>query len=133
MLIKMISDHIARDSNSQLNQDGLTLSQLRYLEFLTEHGDAPVYFKEFESHFQASQPTVSGIMRRMEGKGLIRIKAAERGRAKMAELTETGRKWTENARISREKEEAKLLYPLNEEERKLFQEMLLKICRHMEQ
>ena len=54
MLIKQISDSIARMSNNELRKSGLTLSQLRYLEYLSESQNEPTPFKELEAHFMVS-------------------------------------------------------------------------------
>lgn len=62
MLIKLISDHMQSHANKLLNKINLTASQFRYLEYLNRN-DGPVSFKDFEKHFQTSQPTVSGIER----------------------------------------------------------------------
>lgn len=130
MLIKLISDHIQSQSNRLLNNVNLTASQFRYLEYLNR-GDGPVSFKNVEKHFQTSQPTVSGIMRRLSDKNLIVIEAAEYGRAKNARLTEKGKKLIDESGIERGKEEELILSALQEDEREVFHDMLERINKKL--
>ena len=130
MLIKLISDHIQSHSNKQLNEVNLTASQFRYLEYLNRDSN-PVTFKDVEKHFQTSQPTVSGIMRRLSGKNLIVIEPAESGRAKNARLTEKGKKLIEESGTERENEEKLILSALHEDEREIFHDMLERINQRL--
>lgn len=134
MLVKLISDSIARISNNELRENDLTLSQLRYLEYLYAHSDAPTPFKELESYFQVSQPTVAGIIRRLEGKGLILTQASKSGgKARTAALTAAGTQQYEAAEARRSETEALLLAPLDEAGRKQFHTMLRQIYQNLKE
>ena len=126
MLIKLISDHIQSHSNKLLNEINLTASQFRYLEYLNRNS-GPVSFKDVEKHFQTSQPTVSGIMKRLAEKNLIVIEAASFGRAKNARLTAEGKKLIAESGIERGNEEKRILSALQEDERAAFHDMLERI------
>ena len=130
MLIKLISDHIQSHSNRQLNKANLTATQFRYLEYLNRHGSS-VTFKDAEKHFQASQPTVSGIMRRLSDKKLIVVEASEFGRAKNARLTEKGKMLINESGAERDKEEKFILSALQEDEREVFHDMLERINKKL--
>ncbi|MBB5182635.1 MarR family winged helix-turn-helix transcriptional regulator [Catenisphaera adipataccumulans] len=130
MLIKQISDHIQSHSNRQLNKVNLTATQFRYLEYMKQSSE-PVSFKDVEKHFQTSQPTVSGIMKRMAEKNLIVIEDADFGRAKNARLTEKGQALVDDSGIERENEEKLLLSALQEDERELFHDMLERINKKL--
>jgi MarR family transcriptional repressor of mepA len=130
MLIKLISDHIQSSSNRKLQEVNLTVSQLRYLEYLDCSG-GPVLFKDVENHFQTSQPTVSGIMRRLAEKGLIKIESAGSGRAKTALLTDEGKKILRDSGTERRNEEERILGALREDEREAFHDMLERINREL--
>lgn len=132
ILLKQISDHIESQSNRQLQEVGLTLSQYRYLVYLHQSSD-PVTFKDVEHHFQTSQPTVSGIMRRLQEKNLIAVEDARTGRAKTARLTERGRLLVEQSGTAREEEEERILGALREDEREPFHDMLLRIRQALSQ
>lgn len=130
MLIKQISDHIESHANRQLQKINLTASQFRYLEYMHQNNDA-VSFKDAEKHFQTSQPTVSGIMRRLAEKDLIAIEEADFGRAKNARLTKKGRELVDSAGTERGSEENLLLSALDEEERDVFHNMLERINKKL--
>lgn len=130
MLIKQISDHLLSHSNKQLQKINLTAAQFRYLEYLNR-SSKPVSFKDVEKHFQISQPTVSGTMRRLAEKNLIEMEDADFGRAKYARLTEEGRKLIGNSGIERGNEEKLLLSALQEDEREVFHDMLVRINKKL--
>lgn len=126
MLFKLITDHLQSHFNKMLSEVNLTASQFRYLDYLNRNGGY-TSFKKVEKHFQTSQPTVSGIMRRLAEKNLIVIEAADFGRAKNARLTEKGQKLVDESGQERENEEKLILSALEEEEREAFHGMLEKI------
>lgn len=133
LMIKKIHDRIAKEANSDLAAQGLTLAQLMYLEYLQAGGGSPVPLRDLEKHFGTSQPTVSGLIRRLRQKRLVRVASSpEGGRAKTAELTDTGRALLSQAGASRQKMEAAVFAPLTDEERKQFQGYLERICRYLD-
>lgn len=134
ILIKQINDSIARLANNELRQNNLTLSQLRYLEYIYAHEGTPVLFKEVERHFKVSQPTAAGILRRLESKKLIKTNQSENGgKSKTVCLTDSGKALYESAEARRIKTEINLLSPLKEDERITFQEMLAKVLEHLKE
>lgn len=134
MLIKRISDSITRISNNELRENDLTLTQIRYLEYLYLHACAPTPFKELEAFFQVSQPTVTGIMRRLESKGLILTQpVAYGGKAKAAVLTRDGARRYEIADARRSEMETRLLAPLNDAEKARFCTLLQKVCQNLKE
>ena len=130
MLIKQISDNIQSHSNKLLNKKNLTASQFRYMEYLNQSSD-PVSFKDAEKHFQTSQPTVSGIMKRLAEKKLIVIESAGSGRAKTARLTQKGREMIDESGTERGNEEKLILSALEEGERETFHDMLERINKKL--
>lgn len=134
MLVKLISDSIARRSNNELRGNDLTLSQLRYLEYLYARPDAPTPFKELETHFQVSQPTAAGIIRRLESKGLILTRASEcGGKARTALLTEMGKQQYEAAEARRSEMESLLLAPLDDADKDRFHTMLQEVYLNLKE
>ncbi|MGI5887897.1 MAG: MarR family winged helix-turn-helix transcriptional regulator [Oscillospiraceae bacterium] len=130
ILLKQISDRIENHSNKQLQKINLTATQFRYLEYMSRSVD-PVPFKDVEKHFQTSQPTVSGNMRRLAEKDLIVIEDGSFGRAKNARLTEKGWKLMKEAGDDRGNEERMILSALKEEEREEFHDMLERINKNL--
>ncbi len=128
LLIKQINDGLSRDSNNELRRNGLTLSQIRYMEYLYAHSDEPVLFKKLEAYFNVSQPTNTGILKRMQEKDLVRISMSkDGGKAKTAVLTEKGRKKYEDSEVRRSSAENNLLKPLRREEKKSLEDMLQRV------
>lgn len=134
ILIKQINDNIARLANNELRQNNLTLSQLRYLEYIYTNKDTPVPFKDLEKHFEVSQPTVAGILRRLENKKLVKTKQSESGgKAKTVCLTNRGIALYESAEARRLETEIYLLSPLKDDERIVFQDTLVKVLKHLKE
>lgn len=127
ILFKQIADHIAQRANKALKENHLTLSQLRYLEYLADKKNESVPFKEFEEYFKVRQPTVAGILSRLCQKGLIKTEHVPKSRAKTASLTSKGREELKKAIAYRSATEADLLAPLSVKERKTLKELLQKI------
>ncbi|MGN0708815.1 MAG: MarR family winged helix-turn-helix transcriptional regulator [Anaerovoracaceae bacterium] len=132
-MIKKISDRVAKEANSDLAASGLTLSQLMYLEYIESCGAGPVRLTEFEKHFSSSQPTVSGVVHRLDQKGLVSIAPSpDGGRGKTAQLTDKGKNILSQAVDSRRKTENAILSPLSDEEKASFREYLGRICRYLD-
>lgn len=91
LLLKKICDAVERINNANLKRYRLTDSQLRYLIFLYENQSRKIPMKKLEEQFQVAQPTVAGIVRRLEEKNLIKtaVSAAD-SRAKTVELSAAG-------------------------------------------
>jgi DNA-binding MarR family transcriptional regulator len=132
MLVKLISNHLQHHFNKMLQEVNLTASQFRYLHYMAQY-DGSISFKKVEKRFQTSQPTVSGIMRRLADKELIVIEDADYGHAKNARLTEKGRKVLAASETTRVKDEKLLLSALKEEERPVFHDMLERILHNFSQ
>lgn len=69
--IKRISEQIDRKINLMLRRYDLTLTQMRTLIFLRERGGQRTTLRDIEEAFGISHPTVVGIVRRLEVKGLL--------------------------------------------------------------
>jgi MarR family transcriptional repressor of mepA len=132
MLIKQINDRVSRLFNNQVRDADLTLSQIRYLTFIYEHGGSLVPFREIQEHFGVSQPTVTGILKRLMVKRLVFSETgAEGGRSKSYGLTQKGVMQLKSAEAARNAQEEQLLSPLSEAERAAFQDMLTRILDNL--
>ena len=128
MLIKQISDSVKKRVDNAARGKDMTLSQMRYLEYIRDNPLERVPLKELEAYFQVAQPTVAGIMARLTKKGLVQMEvSSENVRAKTVSLTEAGRQAVADAEQHRSGTEESLLAPLTEEEAELFERMLIKI------
>lgn len=132
MLIKLIADQVELLSNHELHEEDLTLSQLRYLEYLSDRSPEPVGYQEFEQAFKTSQPTVSGIVRRLLLKDLVTVAPSRQGgRARFVSLTEKGADIISDAKCKREAMEKVILSPLSEKEQEQFMEQLSRVEAHL--
>ena len=128
LMIKMISDHIAKSANNALRSDNLTLTQLRCLEYIHENIKEKIPLKEIEAHFQISQPTLAGIMARLTQKGLVITEVSDMNpRAKTVSITSEGKELFLKSDERREEMENILLAALSGEEKTAFYEMLKKV------
>lgn len=124
VLIKQIDDAVGRRANRALGRDGLTLSQAR---MVMELGDAPagVPLKELERRFRVAQPTIVGIVQRLEVKGLVeKVAEPHDNRVKIVRLTKAGQAYREATIDAITDMEATLLAPLDADERPEFRRML---------
>ena len=80
--IKRISNALDRKRTQDMDSMALTSSQAFVLGYLTRHRDQSVSPGDLGRHFDLSQPTVTGILQRLEAKGFIRYAAHETDRRK---------------------------------------------------
>ena len=132
ILLKQICDKLETSANNELKNSGLTLSQVRYLEYLYERHPAKVHLKELEAAFEVKQPTVLGIITRLEKKGLVRTEqSAEDSRAKTVCMTEMGYQNFCQGEKHRQNMECQILEPLSKQERSEFQRLLQIVNEHL--
>lgn len=125
-LIKRLNSIMEKRANNSLNEDGITLSQIKLLCILEQEGSLTL--KELEKYFCVAQATIAGIVVRLEKKGLIEsFYLPEDKRAKHIRLTDDGIKMCEHARCSMERNEQWLLSSLDDGEKKELHRLLLKI------
>ena len=71
ILIKFIHNAIERDCNSMLKEMNLTTTQLDVLMYLLMNQEGEVNQIDIEREFKVKNPTVTGILKRLENKGMI--------------------------------------------------------------
>ena len=125
LLIKQIHDAVGKHVNNELRERDLTLTQVRVLMELGEDGGGAMPLKELERRFHVAQPTVVGIVRRLEEKRLIQgFTAPEDNRVKLVKLTLEGKTFRETNICAIEEMEKRLLSRLTEAEQRDFLRML---------
>lgn len=70
---KKINDFFLANANARLKEKGLTFSQLYILIYLINIPTKSIPQKQIEHYFNIKHPTLIGILKRMEKKGLVRI------------------------------------------------------------
>lgn len=114
--------------NSTLQEHDITISQWHYLNYLYSRGGEHIHLKDIENYFGVSQPTVVGILKRMTAKGYLYLEKADySANSKAATLTETGKQICEYGLAKKKFVDELLIQPLNEDERVVFGELLIKI------
>ena len=71
LLIKSINEQMERKANLLFRPFDLTLAQMRVLFYLRDREGEKTTLRDIEEYFGVSHPTVTGILRRMEAKGLV--------------------------------------------------------------
>lgn len=90
-LVKQINELIKQRADKDMQCCGVTFSQGRIIGFLMENGgEAPQ--KALTEHLGASAPTVTGLITRMEKKGMLSCREdPDDRRGKMVALTDKSR------------------------------------------
>ena len=90
--LKMIQKTFEERRNKHLSKYNLTSSQQEILFYLGFHEGEPIHQREIEKWFRLKNPTVTGILNRLEEMGFIVRKTKENDkRFRMIELTEKSR------------------------------------------
>ena len=132
-LLKQINDILEKNANNALRGQNLTISQSGVLVLLDEKVEKTATFKELEKSFGVSQPTMVGILSRLEQKNLVEILMdPEDKRIRRAHLTQEGEKKCKEGYKHMKAAEELLLGNLTEEEKAEFLRLLIKIRKSME-
>jgi len=93
MLIKCVDKKIVQQLNNEFEKYDLTLSQFEVLAYLMSHQDeGAIYQKHIEEYLDSSNPTITGIVKRLEMKELLKREASSHdGRYRRLILTEKGK------------------------------------------
>ena len=85
--IKIISKLLTQNMNNSITSLDLTSSQARVLGYLCyrTQRQEKVYPRDIERHFRFTHPTVSGLLQRLEAKGLSKQRTIHGGQAVQAD------------------------------------------------
>lgn len=126
-LIKQINDSLEKYSNNMLRQDDLTIMQISVLVELDETEEKALPLKTLEHRFGVAQPTMLGIVRRLEQKGLTEtFFGTEDKRMKIVRLTSAGMEKCRSGYKHMDQAEQLLLKNLDDQERQRFLRLLEK-------
>jgi DNA-binding MarR family transcriptional regulator len=130
-MIKTLDTLLAKDANNRLRAEGLTLSQVNLLVAVDEAGGSCT-LKELERTMMLSQPTVVGIVQRLEKKGLLSSRPDDEDmRAKRVSFTEAGSRCCVKAHENMQGAEEKILSGMTSDEREEFLRLLAKSIDNM--
>lgn len=131
VLIKQINDIMEKFANDRLRGNDLTFSQLRILDYINECKDR-VAFKDIEKYFRIAQPTVVGIVKRLEVKGFVTICTDDIDRrVKKAFISEKGAELCREVCRHQEEMVQELTHNLSEKETAELYRMLMEIYKNL--
>ena len=131
--IHWISDVLEKRAELLLAKGGLTLSQMMVIESFRHSKDGYQTVQDIQNALHVAQPTASGLVKRMEKKGLLKRIDSKDKREKVISLTEEGHAAITNARKGMISTESILLASLSEEERKQFHSLLEKVWNSLDE
>lgn len=132
IMIKIIHWHIDQAFNEFLKKDNLTISQARVIHYLCKHKDKDVVQRDIEKFFRVSNPTVSGILNRLEEKGfIVRMTSENDKRIKVVTLTEKALELDDYLRNSLNNYEEEMMACLSQEEKNNLLDSMDKIINAM--
>lgn len=130
--IHWISDVLEKRTELLLAKVGLTLSQMMVIESFRHSKDGYQTVQGIQNALHVAQPTASGLVKRMERKGLLKRIDSKDKREKVITLTEEGYTAITNARKGMISTESILLASLSEEESKQFHYLLDKVWNSLD-
>lgn len=128
ILIKQIHTTLEKNANNTLRKSDLTTAQVSVLLALNFKHDGKMSLKDLEKEMSLAQPTVVGIVSRLEQKGLIEYcYDISDKRMKFAQITESGRNCCAYADERMNEAEKNLLGCLTDTEKDIFLALLEKV------
>lgn len=124
----MMEDHCNKD----MKDSGLTARQFDVLMYLKNYAGKEVTQVMIEKDFQLSNPTVSGILKRLEQNGFIRRAAGTQDK-RCNHIVLTNKAYCQLV-LAEEKwkvQEAELFAEISSKEEQQFFDVLVKLCRNI--
>ena len=134
LYIRFVYFALEREKNQYFEQHNLTSSQGDILLFLggAYYHQRDVNQKNIEEHFHLTNPTVTGLLKRLEEKGFIDRKKSETdGRQKLISLTDQSIQVLEDFQAHKETIDQKLLQGIDGDEHALIIKQLKKLLRNL--
>ena len=130
--LKLLHDQFVAGRNAQLEEEGVTVTQLGILTYLDRNRDHRVPQKELSEKLGVSHPAISGTVYRLEEKGLIfRTEDPANKRQNSVQLTERGNALLYTVRKTDSRKNELLCTGFTEEEKKELDKLLLRVYENM--
>lgn len=133
-ILKIVSNYMEKDMNNCLSDYNITRSQMGILIYIqvAECKNIEANQVDIEKEFNLKNPTVTGLINRLEEKGYIkRVRSDKDKRYNKLELTETGREILNKGKRKAQENEEKLLKILTDDEIKELKRILTKIVNNI--
>lgn len=130
---KQIDLAIGRLTKNAYRRDDLTLSQVRLLLELGKADNNTMSLKELERCLHVAQPTIVGLVKRLEAKGLVQKSTdPSDSRVRLVELTPAGIAYCSSSVEHIDAMEKGLMAPLTKKEQREFERMLRLVLEHID-
>lgn len=131
-LIKLLNKEFKQLLMNLNEKNGITESQVGVIRYLYFHQEEEVNPIDLEKRMSVSKPTISGILKRMEEKSLIRFeKSCKDGRYKQIKLEKKGLELNEQLEKNLICAENMMFQGLNETEIKEFKKSIIKCLNNL--
>lgn len=133
-LIQHIAHSMFKETNRGLQQYNLTGVQANILIYLYfNECKENIYQKDIEKHLHLTNPTVTGVVKRLEQKGFIsRHCCKQDGRYKCHTLTEQGKEYARfSVEYMRNEKEKQILDGFSEDETEFLKRLLKRILKNL--
>ena len=131
-LMKRTHESMEAHANSQMQKNGITFTQFKWLAAVYEMEGGAASLKELERSFGVAQSTAAGIVSRLEKKHFLESFAdAQDKRIKHVRITEEGCAVCENTYETMVESERRMLSGLTEEEQEQFRGYLQRIYENI--
>ncbi|MGL4790662.1 MAG: MarR family winged helix-turn-helix transcriptional regulator [Anaerotignaceae bacterium] len=134
-LLKILNDTMVSKLNADLSKLNVTFPQTEILIFLhyCYTNDVEVNQIDIEKAFNLSNPTVTGMLKRLEKSGfVVREKSATDGRYKIVQLTEKGLDITLKMASAGDTAEAMLFAGFTKEEKQLLNQFIARMLKNLD-
>lgn len=130
--LRMIHNTIKEQRNRHLNKYDLTSSQMDVLFFLKQHEGKEINQREIEKGLRLKNPTVTGILNRLEEKGFILRKTNPTDkRYRVIEVTEKSNRMLEEIGEELWEQDERICNCMTAEEQQILEELLERILNNM--
>lgn len=126
--LKVITNILDKSKTNSLRKYEITSSQADILVYLFMNENKEIYQKDIEKHFELTNPTVNGIINRLELKKLVyRQKDEFDKRLTLIKLTENGLKMKKNMELDAKKFNEILLNNISNKDLETLNKVLQKL------
>ncbi len=133
ILLKSLTNEYEKHLNQLLSSNGMTVSQCAVLNYLYETNKEYVNQKDIEQFLNLSNPTVTGLLHRLDEKGYVLVvQSAQDKRKKNVYLTEQALDMQKRIEASRKKIEREMLRGMKKTEITSMERSLEKMLRNIE-
>ncbi len=132
VLLKKINLKYENRINEVVRKHDLTRAQCDIIVFLVKSKDHEVTQREIERFFNISNPTVTGVLNRLETKGFIVRKASVKdARYKIIESTDKAKGVDEKIRSELDRNDTEIFSVLNDQEKVELRKLLKKVIKNL--